>query len=143
MPSRGSSLWGKALSHVEEVLCRFRPDLLILPWRRDPHCDHRDSWSLMQDALVRSKEKPRRLEYAIWLDEFGAAADWPRTREAEPIDVDVANAVGRKRHAIAAHRSQTTALISDDPNGFRLSDSTIARLTGPVERYWQPRNATN
>jgi LmbE family N-acetylglucosaminyl deacetylase len=143
MPSRGSFPWGKALSDVEEVLSRFRPDLLIMPWRRDPHCDHRNSWSLMQDALLRSKQRPCRLEYAIWLDELGVPADWPQTSEAEPIDVDVANAVARKRHAIAAHRSQTTALISDDPNGFRLTDSTIARLTGPLERYWQSRDATD
>lgn len=143
MPPRGSSVWQKAVTQVEEVLYQFQPDLLILPWRRDPHCDHRNSWSLLQDALRRSQQRPRCLEYAIWLSELGAAEDWPQANEAEPIDVDVTNALARKRHAVAAHRSQTTALISDDPQGFRLTDATIARLTGPLERYWQTRNATD
>jgi len=143
MPFRGSSLWQKAVTQIEEVLCRFQPDLLVVPWRRDPHCDHRNSWLLLQDALRTSQQRPRRLEYAVWLDELGTARDWPHTNEAEPIDVDVTDALLCKRHAIAAHRSQTTALISDDPHGFRLSDATIARLTGPLERYWRPRNATD
>lgn len=142
MPFRGSYVWQKTVTQLQEVLCQFQPDLLILPWRRDPHCDHRNSWLLMQDALRSSQQRPRCLEYAIWLSELGAAEDWPQANEAEPIDVDVINALPRKRHAIAAHRSQTTALISDDPQGFRLSDATIARLTGPLERYWQS-NATD
>jgi LmbE family N-acetylglucosaminyl deacetylase len=143
MPLPGSSLWRSAVFQVREVLSRCQFDLLIIPWRRDPHCDHRASWLLTQHALRESQQKPRCLEYAVWLDELGAADDWPRNDEAEAIDIDVVDALYRKRQAIAAHRSQTTALISDDPNGFRLSDTTIARLTGPLERYWQPRNATN
>jgi LmbE family N-acetylglucosaminyl deacetylase len=143
MPPRGSSVWQKAVTQVEEVLYQSHPDLLILPWRRDPHCDHRNSWSLMQDALSSTQQRPRCLEYAIWLSELGAAEDWPQVNEAEPVDVDVTNALARKRHAIAAHRSQTTTLISDDPHGFRLTDASIARLSGHLERYWQTRNATD
>jgi len=142
MPLPGSSSWRNAVSQVKEVLSRFQSDLLILPWRRDPHCDHRASWLLMQDALREAQQRPRCLEYAVWLDELGAADDWPQHEEAEPIDFDVVSTRCRKRHAIAAHRSQTTDLVSDDPQGFRLSDATIERLMGPLERYWQPRNAT-
>jgi hypothetical protein len=34
--------------------------------------------------------------------------------------LDVSEALGHKQAAIAAHASQTTALIDDDPTGFRL-----------------------
>ena len=42
-----------------------------------------------------------------------------------------------KREAVAEHLTQTTVLIDDDPDGFRLDTTTIDRLTGPTETYWQ------
>jgi len=78
------------------------------------------------------------LEYAIWLEEYGSAADYPRPDEARSIVFDISTELAKKRAAIAAHKSQTTNLIDDDPNAFRLSVETITRLTGPCEAYWQP-----
>ena len=78
------------------------------------------------------------LEYAIWLDEFGAPSDRPRLGEVEAVALDISDVVDRKRAAIGAHISQTTDLISDDPSGFRLTAETIVRLTGPHEEYWRP-----
>ena len=43
--------------------------------------------------------------------------------------------LARKRAAIAAHRSQTTALIDDDTGGFRLSQADMARHLGPFEVF--------
>ena len=48
--------------------------------------------------------------------------------------------VAAKRSAVAAHRTQTTDMI-DDPNGFRLTETTIARLVTPAETYWHPVGA--
>jgi LmbE family N-acetylglucosaminyl deacetylase len=138
MPPRKSQQWTAAITKLETILRGFQPDLALLPWRRDPHCDHRDSWRLTNDAIERGDVRPLVLEYAIWLDEFGAPADYPRPEEAQVIHIDVSRAIGEKRAAIAAHQSQTTALIDDDPDGFRLSAATIARLTGPTEKYWRP-----
>jgi LmbE family N-acetylglucosaminyl deacetylase len=78
------------------------------------------------------------LEYAIWLEENGLPADYPCADEAQSIVFDISTEVANKRAAIATHQSQTTNLIDDDPNAFRLSVETITRLTGPCEAYWQP-----
>lgn len=143
MPAQGSATWKRAVVRVGHALNHFQPDLVLLPWRRDPHCDHRNSWQLMQDALHASGQKPRTWEYTIWLEELGVMGDWPRVDEAHAITFDVGNVLGRKHDALSAYKSQTTALISDDPDDFRLSGSTIARLTGPFERYWRVGNESD
>ena len=45
--------------------------------------------------------------------------------------------LARKRRAIDAHRSQTTELISDDPNGFRLTGTDLARFALPYEFFFE------
>ena len=43
--------------------------------------------------------------------------------------------LARKRAAIQAHRSQITALIDDDPAGFRLAPEMLARFDRPHEIF--------
>ena len=138
MPPCGSPANQSAQAAVVSLLADFRPDLVLMPWRRDPHCDHRDSWALLQQAMAEAGQRPQTLEYAIWLDELGDPEDHPRADEAERIHFDIRAAVAAKRAATAAHLSQTTALIGDDPTAFRLTTETIERLTGPAEVYWRP-----
>jgi hypothetical protein len=49
--------------------------------------------------------------------------------------LDTTRHLPAKRRAIAAHRSQTTDLIDDDPNGFRLPDEFLALFTRPFEVF--------
>jgi LmbE family N-acetylglucosaminyl deacetylase len=139
MPPEGSAAREDALQSVGAILRDFRPGLVLLPWRRDPHCDHRDSWALVSDALAAAGQTPATLEYAIWLDELGAAGDHPAEGEMEPVFLPIAPEP--KRHAVAAHASQLGGLVADDPGGFVLKPATIARLTGPQELYWRPCQA--
>ncbi|WP_224003966.1 PIG-L deacetylase family protein [Aureimonas sp. SA4125] len=138
MPPSGSDAEAEARSAVIALLADFRPELVLLPWRRDPHCDHRDTWALLHRAMAELPHPPQTLEYAIWLHELGAEGDHPHAGEAERVGYDISAAVAAKRSATAAHLSQTTALIDDDPTAFRLSTETIDRLTGPTEEYWRP-----
>jgi LmbE family N-acetylglucosaminyl deacetylase len=138
MPEPGSPVWQSAVTAVSVVSLQFEPNLVILPWRRDPHCDHRASWLLAQHALEESSPRPDFLEYAIWLDELGKPEDHPRSEEAELVHIRIGDVVNNKRAAIAQHLSQTTDLIADDPSGFRLTPQTIARLTQPTEIYLRP-----
>jgi LmbE family N-acetylglucosaminyl deacetylase len=110
MPSAKSTEWRAAVAATAEVLRAFSPDLVLLPWRRDPHCDHRASWYLAQAAI--------------------------RPGETDRVAIDISSKLACKRAAIAAHRTQTTSLIDDDPNGFRLMPKTINRLTGTIESYY-------
>ncbi|NDV86712.1 PIG-L family deacetylase [Aurantimonas aggregata] len=138
MPPHGSPAWRAAAVAVANLVERFDPDLVLLPWRRDPHCDHRDSWRLVTEVLAQRSPRPATLEYAIWLDELGEADDAPRPGEMEVVAFDVSAAADTKRWAVAAHVSQTSDLIADDPEGFRLTAETIDRLTGSVEKYLRP-----
>jgi LmbE family N-acetylglucosaminyl deacetylase len=138
MPMPEDPAWRNAVAAVGDILQRFAPDLVILPWRRDPHCDHRASWLLAQHALRRVSSRPETLEYAIWLDEFGELGDRPESDEVEVVRINIDGVLERKRAAVAAHLSQTTDLIADDPDGFRLTPQTIARLTQPAEIYFRP-----
>lgn len=138
MPPVSSEEWRSALGELGSVLETFRPDLALLPWRRDPHCDHRDLWRLITEAIRQGAFTPMTLEYTIWLDEYGVAEDYPRPDETRPVVFNISSEVDNKHAAIAAHQSQTTDLIDDDPNGFRLSAKTITRLTSPCESYWRP-----
>jgi LmbE family N-acetylglucosaminyl deacetylase len=142
MPAPGSKEWRGAVTRIAEIVAMLRPQLVVSPWRRDPHCDHRASWQMMHEVLGGAYPLVT-LEYALWLDEFGSSDDYPRPGEAETLAIDIARTGAAKKRAVAAHRSQTTALIDDDPDGFCLTTHTIERLTGPVERYWQVRDAAD
>lgn len=126
-----------AVQLLAGLLSTFGPELVLVPWRRDPHCDHRAACSLARAALVRAGLQPDVLEYAVWLDELGAPEDFPVAGEAEQVVFDIREVAARKRHAVQAHLSQTTDLIADDPDGFRLSTSTLDRLVGETETYWR------
>ena len=134
----GSPDGDAALAATRTFLAQTSPDLVVLPWRRDPHRDHRDSHALVSRALDESGRAPMRLEYAIWLDEHGQPEDHPRPGEMDRRALPIASVLAAKRDAIAAHVSQTTDLI-DDPDGFRLTRETVARLSGAEEIYWEPR----
>jgi len=138
MPRLDDPAGEAVVGRLAGVLTKFAPVLVLLPWRRDPHCDHRDAWALTHAALSRAGLAPDLLEYAIWLDELGADGDQPRDDEGEGLEFDIAATMAVKRKAVEAHISQTTGLIDDDPTGFRLSAETIDRLVQPVERYWRP-----
>ncbi len=51
------------------------------------------------------------------------------------IQVDQ-KALEKKSRAIAAHRSRTTNLIDDDPDGFRFTQSGLARFDPPYEFFF-------
>ncbi|MER0240123.1 PIG-L deacetylase family protein [Fulvimarina sp. MAC8] len=141
MPVPDTTEWRSVCEGIGRIVEAFEPELVLLPWRRDPHCDHRASWQLVTAAMKATECEALRLEYAIWLDEFGTPEDHPRPGEMMRLEFDVSTRSHLKRFAVAEHRTQTTSMISDDPTGFRLEAVIIARLTGPTETYWQDEAA--
>lgn len=138
VPAPDGGAFTAAVTRCARYFARSRAGTILLPWRRDPHRDHRATWVLAQRAFAKAGLKPRQLEYAIWVWDFGAEPDFPRYGETPVWRLDIAPFVERKRHAIAAHRSQTTALIDDDPAGFRLSAAQLARFHQPWELFIGP-----
>jgi len=104
----------------------------------DPHRDHVATWAIAREAARRGGQ--RLLGYPVW--------SWrhlyPQIAPVEPATMpgpprghrlDVAAMLPAKRSAVMAHRSQTTRLIADDPDGFILSEAVLAVLLRPYEVY--------
>lgn len=124
------------------ALVAFEPTIVFAPWRRDPHPDHRTVAGFVSLALSDVRERcglaPRSIAYPIWLDERGDAADRPSSGEVRHYGFAYdASAAARKRAAIAAHRSQTGALVHDDPNAFALSRAMIERACTSPEAFYE------
>ncbi len=134
----------EAASVATETLARIvddvAPTIALVPWRRDPHPDHRAGSAFARDAVAcfQRARDVRVLEYVVWLDERGDARDRPQPSEAREFrfayDTSIA---ARKRAAILAHRSQTV----DAPGvGFALPATMIARACDGVETYYEVRD---
>lgn len=107
------------------------PATLLLPWRRDPHPDHRAAWGPVWEA---APPAARRLEYAVWLSERGEAEDWPALAGSRLWTVAVGAARTRKAQAIAAHVTQLGG-VPDDPHGFTLPPDMVMRALNGPELY--------
>ncbi|MGB3739953.1 MAG: PIG-L family deacetylase [Pontixanthobacter sp.] len=83
-------------------------------WTGDPHCDHITAASIAAD-LAQALDVPR-WSCPIW-GRFEMAPD--DTMDGRTFYSERANP--SKRRAIAAHLSQMTTLIDDDPHGFVMT----------------------
>ncbi|ODN71895.1 PIG-L deacetylase family protein [Methylobrevis pamukkalensis] len=104
-------------------------DVVAVSWRHDPHIDHKASFILARDA-VRRVPGAGLWEYPIW----GLTLPPQTSLDSPPVAgvrVRIDPYLEAKRRAIAAHASQTTDLIGDDPDGFRLTPDMLARFEAP------------
>ncbi|MDF5730745.1 MAG: PIG-L family deacetylase [Rhizonema sp. PD38] len=159
VPILNSPLKSSAVAACRNYLAEIAPQTIFLPWRYDPHPDHRASWNLIYTALNEMSLSPRLIEYPIW--------DWDKEQqgtgvgagekdkesgskfeENSPIPpqvigwrLDIETVMELKNSAIAAYRSQTTNLIDDDPEGFRLTPEMLLNFTRPWEVYLEVKTA--
>jgi LmbE family N-acetylglucosaminyl deacetylase len=137
VPLAGDASAGPLLTALRLAIPADEDVAVALPWRRDPHCDHRAVTSLVETVL---RERPRasRLEYAVWLGVIGEAADEPLPAEGVTVEVDSRPWLMMKRAALDEHRSQRGQLIADAASAFELPAALLARALGPVERFVIP-----
>ncbi len=112
-----------------------KPQTILVPWRRDPHPDHRAAFSLINEANKTAKV----IEYPIWLWEIAESDDAPTFEEVTAFRLDISSVTLQKQHAINAHQSQTTDLIDDDPHSFRLTPEILANFAENWEIYLQEK----
>ncbi len=113
--------------------CHF--DSIVVTWRRDAHSDHRETYKLCQTFIKQLKRPIQIIEYPIWLWKNGKISDWPKYNEVEPFRLNIENALETKLNAIQQHKSQTTRMISDDPEGFILTPELLKPFLGNYEYY--------
>ncbi|PJJ47786.1 PIG-L deacetylase family protein [Hymenobacter chitinivorans] len=135
VPGPGAAGFTAAEQQLRAYLAQEQPATILVPWRRDPHPDHRATSQLVQAALTGLPFAPRLLEYVVWAWERAAPADLPQPGEVSGWRLDIGLVLAQKQQAIAAHRSQLTGLIDDDPHGFQLSEAMLAHFARPFEVY--------
>ena len=135
LPDRFVPCAGPAAETAAQALAQaaraIAASAMLVTWRHDPHCDHAAAFALAARARALLAGEVRLLEYPIWghtrTDDAPAAPRGAR--------LDIAPVLAQKRRAIAAHRSQMTGLIDDDPFGFALKPAMIARFERPFEIF--------
>jgi LmbE family N-acetylglucosaminyl deacetylase len=134
IPTSTSDKFQDAMVRCLACLKSFMPEILFLPWRSDPHPDHRATWQLVRTAVDNLNDAPRLIEYPIWdwdLEQQGSA----NFEQIMGWRLDIQPVLEAKLKAIAAYRSQTTNLIDDDPEGFQLTPEMLANFARPWEVY--------
>ena len=86
-----------AMEQLRAFLTKQRATTVLVPWRRDPHPDHRATAALVQAALTGLPQLPRRLEYVVWAWERAAPDDLPTPADAlRGFRLDIATMVLKK-----------------------------------------------
>jgi LmbE family N-acetylglucosaminyl deacetylase len=133
VPSDGLAA-DKAIAAISECATQVAARAMFVSWRHDPHCDHQASYRIAR--AVQQKLKGIKIyEYTVW----GSALppDTPVENNGGGFRISIDRARMCKQRAIAAHRSQTTNLIHDDPGGFRLTKNDLARFAYPYEFFFE------
>lgn len=136
VPTPGQPGFAEATARLAAFIAAKQAATVLVPWRRDPHPDHRATSQLTAAALSSLPQPPRRLEYVVWAWERATPADLPQPGEGIGFRLDIAAVLPRKQRALAAHRSQLApGTIADDPGGFLLSAEMLAHFAQPFESF--------
>lgn len=133
VPCTGDDKFDSAVNSITKMVNLIRPQSIFVPWRRDPHPDHKAAFQLINSA---DTSIAKIYEYPIWLKELGEAGDEPTSEEAMAFRLNISSVLAQKQAAISKHRSQTTDLINDAPNGFRLSAEMLDEFNVPYETFF-------
>jgi LmbE family N-acetylglucosaminyl deacetylase len=123
----------RAIEAIVDCAREIGAGSLFVSWRHDPHCDHEASYRIARE-VQRRVSGMRLFEYVVWGHTLPPSTEVDPVRSGFRIRIDH-EAQEKKRRAIAAHRSQTTALIDDDPGGFLFSQIDLAHFDLPYEFF--------
>lgn len=112
----GSMEYRGAVRRLVAYCRRHGVGMIAVTSARDPHCDHVAAAALAHAVGAATRSTFRVLEYGVWSDAGDASGRLWRTRPLAP---------GIRRAALAAHRSQRSAVYGP---GFRL----------PLKAGWSP-----
>lgn len=106
----GSAAWRVAVRRLACLIRARSVDAIAVTGAQEPHCDHTAFHALACAAIASAHRAVALLDYRVWTDPAVPAARLTlRTRAMPP---------GQRRHALLAHRSQTSAAFGA---GFRLA----------------------
>jgi LmbE family N-acetylglucosaminyl deacetylase len=123
----------RAINVIADCVKEIGAGSLFVSWRHDPHCDHEASYRIAREVQRRVGEV-KLFEYVVWGHTLPPSTEVHPIRGGFRISINH-EAMEKKRRAIAAHRSQTTMLIDDDPGGFLFSQIELDRFDRPYEFF--------
>ena len=100
-------------------------------WGNDPHCDH-ETAAHLAEQIADAVELPL-WSYAVW-GRFEKL-----TQPVKPVRFQADLAKQRKLHAMRAYRSQLTALITDDREGFVMPPVLVEHFAQQPEIFIRER----
>jgi LmbE family N-acetylglucosaminyl deacetylase len=121
-----------AVTHITNLARAYGCNTILAPWLYDPHGDHEAAQIMARsvgniiDAVV--------LSYPVWGWLLPYDSELPEV-SPQGWRLDITQNVVTKQRAIAAHVSQYTDLIRDDPDGFRLPAELLAVFEAPYEVF--------
>jgi LmbE family N-acetylglucosaminyl deacetylase len=124
----------RAIEAIVDCARKIGAGSLFVSWRHDPHCDHEASYRIAR-AVQRRAGEIRLFEYVVWGHTLAPDTEVDPIRGGFRIRID-RDAQEKKRRAIAAHRSQTSALIDDDPGGFLFGQIDLAHFDRAYEFFF-------
>ncbi len=132
VPSEGPDA-GAAVTSIVQIAQACGADLMTVTWQHDPHHDHQATFAL---ACAACDQLPaiRLCAYPIWGWTLPPDQVLPEGLP-QGFRLAVEAHLPAKRRAIAAHRSQISRMIDDDPDRFMLSAADLARFDQPYETY--------
>lgn len=134
VPNGDSENWDEIIKKTRDYLSRIKPQTVLVPWRRDPHPDHRAAFAVVNKAKKNFPEI-RVIEYPIWLWEIAESTDSPLVGEVSAVRLNIASVKEKKKQAIYKHASQISGIIDDDFEGFQLSPQIIEKCLTDWEIY--------
>ena len=137
IPSVTSPHFAIAKLRCQKYLTKILPDTIFIPWRSDPHPDHRATWQLIQAAILSLGITPQVIEYPIWDWDPEQQRHTPNLNQISGWRLDIGAVLDRKLQAISTYKSQLGQLIDDDPNGFCLTAELLTNFTRPWEVYFE------
>ena len=108
---------------------------ILVTWEHDPHPDHAAAHRLAAEAARITGV--RLIAYPVWGWTLPAHRCLP-SRPTTGARLDIARHLPAKRRAVAAHASQHSGLIADDPQAFRLPADMLAIHDRPFEVFLFP-----
>ena len=136
VPDKTQPSFGVAAEQMRRLIVDRGIETIFVPWRRDPHPDHRAAYDIVAASMDGGI---RVIEYPIWMDHLASPDDLPTANEVSVLRVDISSVLEIKRRAVMAHRSQTSDLINDDPDGFRLEADILEGFITSSESYFEAK----
>ncbi|MGX1309141.1 LmbE family N-acetylglucosaminyl deacetylase [Amorphus suaedae] len=128
---------GAGAASLVEQLARIVDDIgataVWSAWVHDPHCDH-EATARIARALAAARPGLALFSYPIW-GRFAAVAPGDLPTDGELLRIDTVAQRPAKARAVAAHRSQMTDMIDDDPDGFTMDPALQHHFVEAAELF--------